>query len=91
MDMNPRTNPERITALEVEIHHFRSVLENEIREVRDETKALQDTLKSQNEKLDSLLELRAKGMGALWFASAIIGSGVLGLVYLLTSWMRGEI
>lgn len=31
-------------------------------------------------KLDSLLELKLKGMGALWFVWIIVGSGVLGVV-----------
>lgn len=74
-----RTNPERITALEVEVFHLR----NTVTDLLEETKA-------QNEKLDSLLELKQKGMGAIWFASAILGSGLMGAIYFLTSWLRGD-
>lgn len=31
-------------------------------------------------KLDSLLDLKLKGVGALWFVWIIVGSGILGLV-----------
>lgn len=75
----PRTNPERITALEVEVKYLRETV-NDLLEVT----------KAQNEKLDSLLELKAKGMGAIWLASAVLGSGILGGIYLLTSWLRGD-
>lgn len=31
-----------------------------------------------DEKLDQLLELRYKGAGAFWLASAILGTGIIG-------------
>jgi len=37
-----------------------------------------------SEKLQSLLDLKLKGMGALWFVWIIVGSGILGL--LTTVW-----
>lgn len=43
------------------------------------------TLQSIEGKLDSLLELKAKGMGAFWLVSLVIGSGVLGLVAIVTN------
>jgi hypothetical protein len=43
------------------------------------------TLQSIEGKLDSLLELKAKGMGAFWLISLVIGSGVLGLVAFVTN------
>lgn len=42
-----------------------------------------------NEKLDELLQLRAKGMGAFWLASALLGTGIIGLVLALVQWMKG--
>lgn len=36
-------------------------------------------------KLDTLLELKQKGMGALWFVWIIVGSGVLGGVSFITN------
>lgn len=78
MASNPRTNPERITALEVQVYHLTETVNTLLR-----------VTEAQNEKLDSLLELKAKGMGAIWLASAVLGSGILGGIYLLTSWLRG--
>lgn len=50
-----RSEPERITALEVQVSDLR------------------ETVQSLEGKIDSLLELKYKGMGAFWLASAIIG------------------
>lgn len=33
-----------------------------------------------SEKLDTLLDLKSKGMGAFWLVGLIFGSGVLGLL-----------
>lgn len=44
---------------------------------------------STNEKLDSLLELRDKGMGAFWLVSAIFGSGVLAAAAWLFGLFKG--
>lgn len=41
------------------------------------------TLQSIETKLDSLLELKAKGMGALYLVSLVVGSGVLGVIALV--------
>lgn len=40
-------------------------------------------------KLDELLQLKSKGMGAFWLASTLLGTGVIGIVVALVSWMRG--
>lgn len=85
-----RTNPERITALEIEVKHLKDSFENKSDELKAEHFKLQATIEAQNKKLDSLLELKAKGMGAIWLASAVLGSGILGMIYMITSWMRGD-
>lgn len=41
---------------------------------------IQSDLKTIKENLSELLELKSKGMGALWFVSLIVGSGLLGLI-----------
>lgn len=46
-------------------------------------------LNSIETKLDSLLELRSKGMGAFWLASALLGTGLLGIIYAVANWMKG--
>lgn len=50
-----------------------AVLETEIN-------TLQTDLKEIKDKLDDLLTLKARGMGALSLVSLIIGSGVIGLI-----------
>lgn len=37
-------------------------------------------------KLDELLHLKSKGMGAFWFVSLIVGSGIFGLFTALVQW-----
>lgn len=41
-------------------------------------------------KLDDLLQLRSKGMGAFWLASSLLGTGIIGIVFALISWMRSS-
>lgn len=46
-------------------------------------------MEARDKKIDELLTLKNKGMGALWFVSLIIGSSVLSAVALLVDWIRG--
>lgn len=41
-----------------------------------------------NAKLDSLLALRNKGVGAFWLASALTGTGIIGALSLLWDWLN---
>lgn len=41
-----------------------------------------------NEKLDELLAMRHKGIGAFWLASTLLGTGLVGFVVQLISWWR---
>jgi hypothetical protein len=45
-------------------------------------------VKNINEKLDELLELKHKSAGALGLISLIIGSGVIGLITLITQYFN---
>ena len=38
-------------------------------------------------KLDELLALRHKGIGAFWLASALTGTGIIGALSLLWNWI----
>lgn len=51
--------------------------------------ATTDKLESIEEKLDNLLELKAKGMGALGLVSLVVGSGILGLIAIIFNFFRG--
>lgn len=39
-------------------------------------------------KLDSLLELRAKGAGAFWLASALVGTGIISMFWAVIDWIK---
>ena len=43
-----------------------------------------------NNKLDDLLALRYKGQGAFWLASALFGTGIIGLLSLVINYLRGN-
>lgn len=43
-----------------------------------------------NSKLTALLALRDKGMGAFWLASALIGTGIVGLFLTVIDWLKGH-
>lgn len=51
--------------------------------------ALELELKTMDSKLDQLLHLQSKGQGAFWIASALFGTGLLGLGTLILNWFRG--
>lgn len=42
-------------------------------------------------KLDMLLELKSKGMGAFWLIGLILGSGVLGIVAMISNFFRPSV
>lgn len=60
---------ERVVRLEVEVTQLTKMLEEH-----------QTTTKEMNDKLDSLLTLRHKGVGAFWLASALMGTGIVGFL-----------
>lgn len=63
-------------------HERIAVLETQV-------KTMSERFDSFEEKLDEVLELKNKGLGAFWLASALIGSGILSGIFSLISWMKG--
>lgn len=49
-----------------------------------------EKLDSIESKLDDLLHLKSKGMGALWLVSLLVGSGMLGLVAAIVSFFHNR-
>jgi hypothetical protein len=41
-----------------------------------------------NDKLDELLAMRNKGLGAFWLASTLLGTGIVGFIVQLISWWK---
>lgn len=60
-----------------------AVLETKQEEINGKLEAI-------TEKLDALLELKAKGMGALGLISLLIGSGVIGIVFTVLQLFNGK-
>lgn len=55
-------------------------------------KHIQDTYlanKEMNRKLDDILTLKHKGLGAFWLASALVGTGIIGAVGSFFDWWKG--
>lgn len=50
---------------------------------------LKDAIRSNSAKLDELMAVLNKGRGAFWVVSAIVGSGFLGLIVTVISWVKG--
>ncbi len=72
---------ERIRALEVQMNIL-------ARSIIDHNADDKEFHKSVDAKLDILLDLRAKGVGAFWLASAILGTGIVGALATLMSWFK---
>lgn len=39
-------------------------------------------------KIDELLAMRNKGLGAFWLASTLLGTGMVGVIVELISWIK---
>ena len=50
---------------------------------------LTDIVEKQNTKLDELLGMKNKGVGAFWLASALAGTGIIGACVTLVEWIKG--
>lgn len=75
------TEAERIARLETEMVQLKVAHQ----EAEAERKAHWDEV---NKKLDELLALRNKGVGAFWVASSLLGTGILGLFWEVIGWFK---
>lgn len=71
------TQGERITALEIQVANLVKVHEEDSKRRQELTN-----------KLDDLLAMRNKGIGAFWLASTLLGTGIVGFIVQLISWWR---
>lgn len=77
------TQGERLVSVEVEVRE----LKKDFDEHKLETKK---QLIEVNDKLDKLLTLRDKGVGAFWLASTILGTGIVGGIITFVNWIVGK-
>lgn len=73
----------------VEIDQFTRLSER-VAVLETNAQSTKTTLESIETKLDSLLELKSKGMGAIGLASLVLGSGVLGLIALVINFLNNR-
>jgi hypothetical protein len=59
-----------------------------IRAVEVHQKIVDQKLENIDEKLDQLLAIRWKGAGAFWLASALLGTGIIGLISSAIDWFK---
>lgn len=58
-------------------------------ELADQNKKVMEELRSTETKLDELLALKHKGMGAFWLASLIGITGILSWLSSFVQWVKG--
>ena len=66
-----------------------SLLEQRVAQMEKSIETTKTSITHMDGKLDQLLELKAKGMGAFWLVSLIFGSGVLASIVSAITWWRG--
>ncbi len=62
---------------------------NKVAVLEHKVKLITDELVKFEAKLDQILDLRAKGQGAFWVASALFGTGIVAILIPLINWLRG--
>ncbi len=55
-----------------------------------EVAGLKKSVEAMDSKLDELLALKSKGLGAVWFASILLGSGFMTFVGHFFDWFKGN-
>lgn len=63
-------------------------MEERVAVLETEVKYLKDTINKMDGKLDELLQLRSKGVGAFWLASALLGTSIIGLLGTVFDWFK---
>ena len=64
-------------------------LETEVKQVLVNQGEMKGAIEDVHVKLDDLLALKNKGLGAFWLASALAGTGVVSFFWWIIDWVRG--
>lgn len=70
---------------------MRETHEGRISVAEEKLRQLEKKLESIDTKLDDILALRQKGVGAFWLASSLLGTGFVGVFVSLIHWFRGDL
>jgi hypothetical protein len=73
---------ERLAIVELKLEQYSLQCARERAETKSDISAM-------DAKLDELLGLKNKGMGAFWLASSLLGTSLIGAVSFFLSWMKG--
>ena len=57
--------------------------------LEEQMKVLIEKTEARDKKIDQLLDLKNRGVGAFWLASLIMGSGTVTLMLTFIDWLRG--
>lgn len=79
---DPTTAQERIRALEVQVEHLTETLDRHVSSTNEKHQSI-------DSKLDTLLALKHKGVGAFWLASSLVGAGFVYVVIPFFDWIKG--
>lgn len=77
------TQAERLAVVETEVKALGTAFEDHKQKTTEEFDKV-------NHKLDDLLALKHKGMGAFWLAASVVGSSIWGLVITFFTYIRGS-
>lgn len=66
-------------------------LETEVKQILAAQTEFKENWEEVNRKLDDLLSLRNKGIGAFWLASILTGTGIIGVLASMFDWWKGLI
>lgn len=78
-----------MTELELQTASRLATLEAEARETRKSTEKLEAKMTGIDDKLDEILSLKHKGMGAFWLATSLAGIGSISIFAQIIQWFKG--
>lgn len=79
--MSEDRTAERLAIVELKIEQYSMQCVNDRAETKKEISVL-------DSKLDELLGLKNKGVGAFWLASTLLGTSVVGAITAFISWVK---
>lgn len=57
--------------------------------LEEQVVAIKSKVDSIDNKLDEIIALRNKGVGAFWLASALLGTGIVSFLHVVFDWFKG--
>lgn len=74
---------------EVHVVQRLTKLESEVSQLLQNQEKREQQMATIDGKLDDLLDLRNKGIGAFWLATSLLGTGLVGTVLAFIDWIKG--